>query len=347
MRNQHQVITRRHFIRQSARRAGLLALGGASLGASAKLARAAAAQKDANPFAYDLERVSKTDPRLVHYEEAARFACPQPEPRRIAIGPEDRLYIAGRDGLSILDRAGAPLEKIALPAPARCVAVATDGTVYAGLRDQVAVFSRQGQRLGSWESRGPRAWLTGLAVGATDVFVADAGNRVVLRYDTSGKLVARIGEKSKDRNVPGLIVPSPYLDVALGHDGLLRVNNPGRHCVEVYTVDGDLEFSWGKPSAAITGFCGCCNPVALALLPDGRYVTCEKGLPRVKIYSAEGLFECVVAGPESFLANAKVGAINDKSDGLMGGLDAAVDSQGRIYVLDLVAADVHLMKSKG
>jgi hypothetical protein len=30
----------------------------------------------------------------------------------------------------------------------------------------------------------------------------------------------------------------------------------------------------------------------------------------------------------------------------MGGLDAAVDSQGRIYVLDLVAADVRVMARK-
>ena len=34
-------------------------------------------------------------------------------------------------------------------------------------------------------------------------------------------------------------------------------------------------------------FFGCCNPAQLAVLPDGRFVTAEKGIPRVKIYSRE------------------------------------------------------------
>jgi DNA-binding beta-propeller fold protein YncE len=313
-------------------------LGGVSL--------AGAAQRDVNPFAYDLERVSKTDPKLVGYEQAGRFACPGPGPRRLAIGPEDHLYIAGRNGVSVLDGEGRRLEEIALGAPARCVAVAAEGTVYVGLRDHVEVFDPKGRRLAAWESPGKKVWLTGLAVAGSEVFVADAGNRVVLHYEASGKLAGRIGEKDKQRHIPGLIVPSPYLDVKMGRDGLLRVNNPGRHSVEVYTAQGDLESSWGKATASIEGFCGCCNPVGVALLADGRCVTCEKGLPRVKIYSAAGVFESVVAGPESFPENARAGGPLDASDCMLGGLDAAVDSQGRIYVLDLVGGDVRLMRSK-
>ncbi|MBM3243119.1 hypothetical protein FJZ31_43220, partial [Candidatus Poribacteria bacterium] len=50
----------------------------------------------------------------------------------------------------------------------------------------------------------------------------------------------------------------------------------------------------GYLSMDIDGFCGCCNPVNFAMLPDGRFVTCEKGLPRVKIYDADGTFSGVV-----------------------------------------------------
>ena len=338
MKNRNQTMTRRVFLRRSASGAGWVAVGGVSL--------AGAAQREANPFAYDLERVNKTDPKLVRYEQAGRFACPWPGPRRLAMGPEDHLCIAARHGVNVIDGEGRRLLEIAVAAPARCVAVAADGTVYAGLRDHVEVFDPKGRRLASWESPGRKVWLSGLAVAGQEVFVADAGNRVVLHYEASGKLAGRIGEKNKERNIPGLIVPSPYLDVKMGHDGLLRVNNPGRHSVEVYTAKGDLDSSWGKATAAIEGFCGCCNPVGLALLPDGRYVTCEKGLPRVKIYSAQGVFQSVVAGPESFPENARAGAQHDGSDGLLGGLDAAVDSQGRIYVLDLVAEDVRVMRAK-
>ena len=67
----------------------------------------------------------------------------------------------------------------------------------------------------------------------------------------------------------------------MASDGLLRVVNPGRHRIEAYTFDGDLEFSWGKVSVGIEGFCGCCNPVNFAILSDGSFITCEKGLTRV------------------------------------------------------------------
>jgi hypothetical protein len=345
MNHEHRSITRRHFLRRTAGGTGLLALGGAALAAGQQPARAAA-QGQANPFAYDIERLTRTDPAFIRYETAGQCLSPQPEPRRLAVGPQDRVYIAGQNGVSILDRTGARRADVALDAPARCVAVQPDGTIYVGLREHVAVFNARGQRQTIWAAPAPKAWLTGLAVGEGGVFAADAGNRLVWHYDLTGKLLGRLGEKDKARKIPGLVVPSPYLDVALGRDGRLRVNNPGRHCVEVYTPAGDLERSWGKPSMGLQGFCGCCNPVAVTLLPDGRYVTCEKGLPRVKVYNTDGAFECVVAGPESFPENTKAGALRGASDGLVGGLDAAVDSQGRIWVLDLVAANLRVLRPK-
>lgn len=320
---------------------------GAALGVmSSRWAEASAAESKVNPYAYDVERFGKTDPKLIHYEVASRFRCPGKQPRRIAAGPNDRLYIATAEGICIFSTDGARVGDLPLSDPARCVAVAPDGTVYAGLRDHVEVFDAKGQRKGAWEAPAGKPWLTGLAAGENSVFAADSASRAVLHYDRSGKLVGRIGVKDKAHEIPGLIVPSPYLDVDLGRDGLLRVNNPGRHRVEIYTVNGELELAWGKPSAGIEGFCGCCNPIGLALLPDGRTVTCEKGLPRVKVYGTDGTFECVVAGVESFPENAKMGSMHDTSDGTMGGLDAAVDAAGRVWVLDLITGETRAMARK-
>jgi hypothetical protein len=346
MKDNNQAITRRRFLKETAGGTGVLAVGSGTFAASLGLARGASVGKDPNPFAYDVERLRKTDPKLIHYEQAGHFPSPNPDARRIVIGPEDHVYIAAGNSVSVLDREGTRIIEIALGTAARCVAVAGDGTIYVGTRDHVEVFDAKGKRLATWDSPGKRTWFTGLAVGENDVFAADAGNRVVLRYDKSGKLAGRIGEKNKERNIPGIIMPSPYLDVKLSRDGLLRLNNTGRHRVEAYTPGGDLESSWGKPSAGIEGFCGCCNPVGLAMLPDGRCVTCEKGLPRVKVYSTEGVFESVVAGPETFPENAKATFVKGTEDCRLGGLDAAVDSQQRIYILDLVANDVRVMNRK-
>jgi sugar lactone lactonase YvrE len=226
------------------------------------------------------------------------------------------------------------------------VAVTKDGLWYVGFREWIEVYDAKGDRQASWKSPAGRPWFTGLTVVGEDVFAADAGNRLVRRYDRAGKLVGRIGAKNKERQVPGLVLPSPYLDVEWHKDGLLRVNNPGRHRVELYTLDGDLELTWGKPSAAIDGFCGCCNPINLALLPDGSCVTCEKGLPRVKVYRPNGEFDCVVAGPETFPENARLGAGPGTGEGLKAGLDVVVDPQERLYVLDYATGTIRVMARK-
>ena len=122
-----------------------------------------------------------------------------------------------------------------------------------------------------------------------DVFAADAGNRVMLRYDKSGKLVRRIGEKNKERNIPGFIIPSPFFDVEIAPRRFAARQQSGTASRGSSTRrTATSKASWGTASMGIEGFCGCCNPINLALLPDGRFVTCEKGLPRVKIYSADG-----------------------------------------------------------
>ncbi|NJO93063.1 MAG: hypothetical protein HC831_31980 [Chloroflexia bacterium] len=69
------------------------------------------------------------------------------------------------------------------------------------------------------------------------------------------------------------------------------------------------------------GFSGCCNPSHAALLSDGSFVTAEKGLERVKIHNANGDLKCVVAKPNQFIEGTV-------------GLDLAVDSKDRIFILD-------------
>ena len=296
-----------------------------------------------NPFAYDVSHLQKTDPKLLTYEEKSRLKAPHADAKRLSVGADDTLYLCSGNYLTAMKPGGETALEIAASEPTRCCAVAKDGTIYLALRDHVEVFDAKGQRKASWESPGKKPWLTGIAVAENDVFVADAGNRVIARYDRSGKLVRRIGEKDKDRNIPGFIIPSPFFEVELAHDGLLRVNNPGRHRMELYTPDGDFEGSWGVTAMGITGFCGCCNPINFTLLPDGKYVTCEKGLPRVKVYGATGEFESVVAGVEKFSENARACG---PSDCTAGGLDVAVDSQGRIHILDIVTGDIRVMQRK-
>jgi hypothetical protein len=327
-------VSRRRFMRT-------VAQGAAAAGFSAYAAKTAAAV-EANPFAYDVSRFSKTDPKLLAWEEVSRRTCPVKGALRLALSPDDCLHIAAGDQLLRWGPEGVR-PPLTLGAPVRCAAIAADGTLFVGLVDRIAVFDASGKRQPDWPVPGPKTWLTGLAVTEKELFAADSGQRLVWRFDRSGKTLARIGVKDTDRGVPGIVLPSPFLDVRLHPDGLLRLNNTGRHRIEAYTLDGDFEHAWGEASAAISGFSGCCNPIAFAHLPDGRTVTCEKGLPRVKVYR-DGLLESVVAGTESFAENLR--QCSNPSDCTRGGLDAAVDSRGRIHLLDRVTSEVRVLQPK-
>jgi hypothetical protein len=327
--------SRRQFVSQLAH--GALALGAAHTAGSTALAAAA------NPFAYDVDRFARTDPALLGWEEVSRRSAPLKESRRLAIGPGDVVHVAAGNEIVRWSPTGA-LPAVDLGASVTCLAVAPDGTLFAGLRRRIVSLDTGGQPRTVWESDNPRAWFTGLAMAENDLWVADSGQRIVWHCDRAGKLLGRIGGREPERNIPGFSVPSPFLDVRLHPDGLLRINNPGRHRVEAYTAGGDLELAWGRPSAGIAGFCGCCNPIALALLPGGRTVTCEKGLPRVKVYGADGTLESVVAGTESFSENHRKAAAADGS--ARAGLDVAVDSQARIHILDRATGEVRVMRLK-
>ncbi|SPE61420.1 conserved hypothetical protein [Verrucomicrobia bacterium] len=339
--SRNRLVNRRDFLQRATETAKLTGLGAALGLFDGRVA--ATATPTVNPWAYDDSKVRKTDPNLLHYHEVGHFRCARPSPRCIALTSDERLLIGAGKYLTEHSFDGTTVSEIALAEEVRCVGAGKDGALYVGLRQHLEVFDRQGHRRETWQAAGPKAYFTGVAVGESDVFVADAGNRAILRYDRSGRLKGRIGEKDKARNIPGLIVPSAFLDVEIARDGLLRVPNPGRHRVEAYSFDGDLELAWGTPGWAIENFCGCCNPINLALLPNGRIVTFEKGIPRVKVYSAKGAFEWVVAGAESFVANAKVCSPNDCT---LGGLDGVADAKGRIYILDLVAAETRVLERK-
>lgn len=298
-------------------------------------------------FAYDLSKLAKVDPSLILYAQAGpAVSTGFRQSRAIAVDTSGRIYVAGDRAIRVFGRAGSSEKVIDLSGEPRCLTVAEDGKIYVGVGDHVEVLDAQGQRAASWASLLEEAVLTSIAKYKDDVFVADAGHRVVYRYDTAGKLVGHIGEKNPDKNIPGFVIPSPHFDLAVSGNGLLRVVNPGRNRIEAYTFDGDLEFAWGERSVGIKGFCGCCNPVSIAILSDGGFVTAEKGLDRVKIYNSDGGFVGVVAGPAQLGKEGKIKVCNTPEECREGGWDVAVGPDERIYVLDVTDNVVRVFQKK-
>ncbi|MHC4256475.1 MAG: NHL repeat-containing protein [Planctomycetota bacterium] len=296
-------------------------------------------------FVYNIDDMIKIDPELILYTESSGpINTGFRQSHGIATDASGIIYTAGDKAIRVFDINGNLQKEIELENSPRCLAVTEDAKVYIGMNNYVQVYDGQTEELTSWEPVEDDSVLTSIAVLKEDVFIADAGNRIVYRYDTEGNLIGRIGAKDADKNIPGFAIPSPYFDLTIAKDGLLRVVNPGRHRIEAYTFEGDLE---GAYSPNVEGFCGCCNPVNFVILEDESFVTVEKGLVRVKLYDAEGNFTGVVAGPEQLLKLGEAKICEIPANCQKGGFDLAVDNQQRVLVLDTIRNVIRIFSKTG
>ena len=284
-----------------------------------------------NPFEYNIKEYKQTDQNLLHYSELESIKINLDNLYGISISRDNKLYVSGESAILVLTLDGDIQSSIKTEAPARCLATDAKGDLYLGMGDHIEVYDAKGSKTTRLESLGKNAIITSVAVSEENVFIADAGNHLVWKFTRSGEKQAEIGRKNTAKDIPGFIIPSPYFDAAIDADGFLWVVNPGRHSLENYMDDGNLRSSWGEYSWAVDGFCGCCNPSHIAILDDGSFVTSEKGIVRVKVYNRLGNLVSVVAGPDQF------------AEGTVG-LDLAVDSSQRIYVLDPFRKVVRVFK---
>ncbi len=267
-------------------------------------------------FQLDLTQQYEVPGELLGYREQGRFPVAMQQLAAIAAGRQGEVLVAGDRAIQVLNRSGKVTATIDLSGPPSCLAVAgaqdeQPGRVYVAVGQHVSVLSPTYELVQEWPELDAKSTITAIAVSGKHVFVADAGNRLVWHYDSDGKVLGKIGEADPGRQMPGFVVPSPYFDLAVDGDEVLHVVNPGMRRIEAYNFDGQLQSYWGVAGAKLADFFGCCNPAHLAMFPDGRFLTSEKGIPRIKVYSMDGDLQQVVAGPrqlgveESALGDAR------------------------------------------
>jgi len=286
-----------------------------------------------NPYELNLDDYARIDSDLIQYRQVQTLKIPGQKPRALCIDQSNNIFVAVDSVVIKFNPFGSIEKTFTVGAQVNCLAISPANELYLGYKTQISLLNQTLQSITALVDLPATSHLTSLAVDQYYIYAADAGMRIVNKYNLGGDLITTFGGRDDTIGRLGFIIPSPYFDLSIETEDRLWVVNPGQHFLEKYLPDGKLVNQWGVWSAKLEGFCGCCNPTHIARLPDGRFVTSEKGLVRVKLYTADGKFDRVVAGPDNFSRNAV-------------GLDLAVDSDSRILVLDPGARQVRIFQPK-
>jgi sugar lactone lactonase YvrE len=251
----------------------------------------------------------------------------------IAVDSGDGIYVLGDGEVKAFEADGKILHTWKAPEGALCLTAGSDGQIYFGIAGRVEIFSDSGTRIGGFsiEDKGTPANITSIKTFDRDILVADTGARCIRRYDSNGKQIGTIGIHGKNR---GFMLPNRFLDMDVDAAGIVLTTDPGRHRISSWTLDGSPEGFFGKfGQLHPEDFVGCCNPVNLALTPDGRIVVAEKVAARIKVYDRQGKLLALI-GSKYFDAKCTH-------------FPLAVDSQGRIIVADPIRLEVKLFAAVG
>lgn len=255
----------------------------------------------------------------IGYEEKTIVYCDVGEPSCFTAARNGDWFIGSKKPSVVhcFSSDGKLLRTVPLEDEPMCLAVGREETPFAnqllvGSLLGLKIYDSNGKQLVDWLY--PQEQRAVWSIVSTDsaIFAADSKTGTIFSFDENGKIRNSFGYPASDipKNIktdqaenvfPGFVVYRSPISMSFSpKTGLLYVANPGRHHVEAFTQDGHWEasLSWGGASAGIVGFSGCCNPVDLDVLDDGRIVTAEKSVTRVKILRPDGKLDTVVAGPD-------------------------------------------------
>jgi len=284
-----------------------------------------------NPYEFNIDEYRKVDSTKILYVEKSNFPVKIDLWAGITVS-DSTIIVANGKQLQKFTYSGKQIFNKQMIDTATCVTVDQNKQIWIGMTSYVVMYDQEGTLVKRWNSLGERAIFTSIAASGENIYVADAGNRIIHHYNTTGQVIHQIGEKDDQMGIPGFIIPSPYFDVAIDDNGLLWAANTGSHTFENYNKDGSLRTSWGVTSLKIEGFSGCCNPAHFAILNDNSFITSEKGMPRIKLYDQHGQFIGIVAPPAAF-------------DGTLAP-DLTVDDQQRVIALDFERQQIRIFEKK-
>jgi sugar lactone lactonase YvrE len=243
----------------------------------------------------------------------------------IALDQNDNLYAVGDSAVKVFDSDGGFLKSWSTSQPGWSVAT-DEQEVFVGEEGQIEVFDLSGELQRTWRNAELLGRVTAIDFLEDQIIVADSLARCLRRFKSDGSFLNSIGHENRMR---GFNIPNGSLDFAVDWEGIIHACNPGKHRVERYTREGELLGHIGRfDGRDPEGFPGCCNPTNVTVTEQGKVYVTEKAGPRAKVLDLEGNLISVIAA-SAFDPNCK-------------NMDVAVDSKGRVYVVDTIRLQVHV-----
>lgn len=283
---------------------------------------------DENPYSMKMDSLSEIPTDKFCATNYSFIQLNGTKSEAIAVDKNNSIYVSSDKKILCFDANGNPVSEINCDYLATALACTSEKLI-AAFTNEISIYDAAGKQLINWKLENKKSYITSLATIDGKIYAADAHAAKVYCFSEEGNLLKTIGQTTDKKELTFFVLPSFYFDVAIGTENTIWIANTGRHKLVQLDIDEHIISSWGETSSAVEGFCGCCNPSNFALMRDGSFITAEKGLVRVKKYNKNGDFECVIAGSEKFKEDAK-------------GLDIAIDSNNRIYVLEPEAMKIHI-----
>ena len=242
------------------------------------------------------------------------------------------------------------------------IAVDLRGHVYVADREnnRIQKFDANGKLLAVWGRNGGdgslgvgRGEFNGPYAVATDgdgnVYVLDSRNNRVQKLTASGRFLRMWGRNGGDGSFG--VGPGEFADprgIEVDRRGTVYVSDHGNHRIQVFTVDGEFRAMWGRnggDGSAGTGAGEFDQPRSASTDRAGNVYVVEKVNHRVQKLTPQG--RPITRWGKNGGAGGGDAAIGSGQGEFNLPYDGAVDSRGRVYVVDTSNTRVQRFDTNG
>ena len=259
---------------------------------------------------------------------------------------EDNFVIAvgATNSVNILSSNGTESSKIELEfTPTAIELKKTPGSNIIAMTDgqRIFILSKDSQQIiENYPAARPNSNITSMTITGDFIYCADGNSKLIWEYQRYNTANGDLPVEPCPVGQNDFVLPSAYFELAndTQSPNSIWAVSTGEHLLKLFTPPASNPVkSWGIASFELKGFSGCCNPESFDILPDGQFVTCEKGAILIKIFDSGGKYVTLAADRHDFKRHQAFKELTFPNV-------QAGDDNKTIYILDKIAKEILTVK---